>query len=625
MKLRIILFSILLSTLFLVVICRLAYIQLFEDEKMHQIALHTQLSSKIIEAERGRILDRNGKELAISVKVKSIYARPREVKSKETVAARLSTILGINEKVLIQKLRKELPFVWIKRKVLLQDSQLKDLSLPGIGFTEEYKRVYPKGTLAGHLLGFVGMDDHGLEGVELYFDEALRGKKREFKVLQDAVGRMILGEEALEPVGGGDLILTIDEVIQHIAEEELHSVCKEFEAKGGGVIVMDPRSGEILAAAIEPPFNPNFFQNGSPERWRNRLITDCLEPGSTFKIITAACALLEGKVELDEKFRCNGSIEVAGHKIHCYKKHGELTLSGIIAESCNVGMIKIASRIESPTFYKYIRSFGFGTRTGVNLPGEGKGILRKVKEWSNLSHSALAIGQEIGVTPLQLITAAIPIANDGVLLKPLIAKAIRKEKRILKEYGRREIRRVLSPESSKILRKLLEDAVREGTGVKAQIRGYRVAGKTGTAQKIEPSTGKYSKEKYISSFLGFVPADSPALLILIIVNEPKGCIFGGEVAAPTFKRIAQKVLPYLGIYPNFQLSPRKSEEVVRKRAPSFVMPDLKGVSMREAWSILSPITSNLRFVGSGFAVEQKPELGITLTPEREVVVWFEGK
>jgi cell division protein FtsI/penicillin-binding protein 2 len=317
---------------------------------------------------------------------------------------------------------------------------------------------------------------------------------------------------------------------------------------------------------------------------------------------------------------------VAGHKIHCHKKHGELTFSEIIAESCNVGMIKVASRIEPSTFYKYIRSFGFGERTGVNLPGEEKGILRKPKEWSNLSHSALAIGQEIGVTPLQLITAAIPIANDGMLLKPLIAKAIRENGKILKEYGRTPVRRVLSKKTSHILTQLLENAVREGTGRRAQIPGYRVAGKTGTAQKIEPETRKYSQEKYVSSFLGFVPVDAPALLILIFVNEPKGCFFGGEVAAPAFRRIAQKVLPYLGIYPNLKFNSSKPKKVIKERCtPSFVMPDLKGTSMREAWNTLSPVTSKLRFVGSGFVTEQKPSAGSTLTSDSSIVLFFKGR
>lgn len=510
-----------------------------------------------LDGQRGEILDRDGRILATDVEVPSVYAIPALIDGPSAVAKRLARLLSRDAGTLKKRLDGDGAFTWIARRVdPAVKEQVERQKISGIGFLNETRRFYPNRVLLGHILGFTGIDNNGLEGLELKFDGVLRGQAGSVVVTRDALGRPVLPRLAdrLAPIPGRDLVLTIDEVIQHVAERELEAALVRTSAESGSVIVMDPGTGEILAIAVRPVFNPNAFSEHRPSEWRNRTVTDFFEPGSTFKIVASAAALQEGLVDPDELIDCEmGVLRVAGRSIHDHERHGLLTFRQVLQKSSNVGMVKVGSRLGPDRLYRYIRDFGFGEKTGIDLTGESPGHIRPVKEWTGRSIAAISIGQEMAATPVQLITAVSAIANGGWLMRPYVVAEIRGGRGEVERTYPLSRRRVIDERTSGLLKEILATAVEKGgTGEGAAIPGYTVAGKTGTAQKIDPATRKYSPDRFVSSFVGFAPVDKPRIAVLVVIDSPKGESWGGKVAAPVFRAIGQAVLPHLGVKPATQ-------------------------------------------------------------------------
>lgn len=552
---RILLVSLFIALGFIIITLRVFLIMVIQHnqymkkaERQHQKTIH-------IEPLRGTIYDRMGRELAVSVELESLYGVPSEIEDPKFVAAKLSSVLGMSYHSIEKRLEGHKNFIWLNRKLDPNSvKKIKDLSLDSkeIGFLTESKRFNPKRSLAGHLLGFVGMDNQGLEGVEFAYDKELKGEVGWLILERDALGRNIFpSKHNYKPSSSGkNLFLTIDEVIQHITEKELDKGMERWKAKGAMAIVMNPGTGEILSMGVRPEFNPNIVGSYKSSDWRNKAITDLYEPGSTFKVISSAAVLEEGIVKEKDLFDCSkGEIEVGGKIIRDAHRHGVLSFAEVIQKSSNVGAIQVGMKLGKNRFYKYIKDFGFGEKTEIDLPGESYGKVRETKKWSGTSIGAISIGQEIGVTPLQLLVAFSAIANNGYLMKPYIVSEIRDhEGKLVKSFKSQVVRKVISENTSKRLTDILRTVVEEGgTATKAAIEGNLVAGKTGTAQKIDPETGTYSHQKYVSSFVGFLPADDPKISIIVVVDEPQGAIYGGSVAAPIFKEIAEQVLTYLKI------------------------------------------------------------------------------
>jgi cell division protein FtsI (penicillin-binding protein 3) len=623
---------------------RLAYLQIVKSSQLRQRAWNQWERTIKIEPQRGIIYDRKMRNLAISLSLNSLYAVPGKIENKEELAEKLSSILKKDSSYFLEKLKKETNFVWLERKISKEVAkEIEGLGTRAIGLTEESKRFYPKGVLACHLLGFAGMDDQGLEGVELLYDQYIKGTPGWLLSVRDARGRNVLSREyrLYPPSGGHNIVLTIDESIQYIAERELERVYKDREAKSAFIVVMDPRTGEILALANRPSYDPNNFEDYPPSFRRNRAVTDLFEPGSVLKFVTLAGVLAGDLVKYEDEFYCEkGSLRVANHVIHDIKKYEWLTLPQVIEKSSNIGTIKLAQKLGPLKLYEYLCSFGFGLPTEVDLPGEVRGILRDVNDWSGLSMAALPIGQEISVTAVQLAAAASAVANGGVLIRPRVVKAIiSQDGRVIREFETIPIRRVISQETAYRVTDILKGVVREGTGTRAQIAGYEIAGKTGSAQKVDRATGKYSSTKTISSFLGWIPADDPRILILVVVNEPKGLHsegrmvhYGGLIAAPVFKEVASETLRYLNVPPkrspmgeivrvslsdmDLGMIERDLPEIAKK------MPELKDKSMREAFRILSNCDLQIHFLGSGRVIKQVPAPGISLEGVKECTLWF---
>lgn len=547
---RIVVLALVLMACLAVVAVRLYSIQIVQHHDLG-IRANGQYERRIpVAGKRGTIYDRRGRALAITLDAASVYAHPGSVQHPHATASELAKVLKRPVRAIRAKLKADRPFVWIERKVDPQTAEaLSTLKLSGVGLVPDGKRYYPKKTTAAHLIGFVGVDDRGLEGVELQYDYLLSGGSRSFLSRVDALRRIVFRDPE-EGHSGSDLFLTIDEVIQHVAERELEAAVRHSEARAGTVIVMDPATGEILALANTPSFNPNTYRRSSADSRRNRALTDPYEPGSAFKTVLAAAALEERVVRPQDLFYGeNGSIEVAGAKIRDHKKHGWMTFRDVVAYSSNVGAIKVGMKVGKARFYNYITSFGFGVPTGVDLPGEGRGLIRRPPDWSGLSLGALSIGHEISTTPIQLIAAMSAVANGGHLVRPHVLKAVRHPDGSVEEVQPLPIRRVISPETAQTLTSIFTDVVARGTGQAAAVPGYLVAGKTGTAQKLDKQTARYSETKVVASFVGYVPAEEPRLAILVLIDEPGTAAWGGTVAAPVFRNIAQEVLPYLEISP----------------------------------------------------------------------------
>ncbi len=540
------------------VVYRLFNLQVLEAAELARRAERQHQKSVAMEGERGTIYDRNGKILATNVEVPSIYAVPAQIQDPHGAASRLARLLGGDPTHILKRFEGKKNFVWIERKVSpATAARVKGAGIDGVGILSESQRFYPKRYLLGHILGFAGVDNRGLEGVELKYDKELRGEKGWVVVERDAFGQSIFpkGLNYIAPARGKDIVLTIDEVIQHVVENELDAALEETSAAGGSVIVMDPKSGEILAMTVRPQFNPNRAQRQDPEQWRNRAITDPYEPGSTFKIVTASAALQEGAASLLDIYDCeDGKMAISGGMIRDAEKHRFLTFPEVIQKSSNVGTVKIAMQVGEKSFYRQLRAFGFGERTGIDLLGESPGLIKDPRSWSGRSLASIAIGYEIGATPIQIITAAAAIANGGWVMRPHLVSEMRDP--ASGEVTRKSpeiLRRAVSRETSQKILEILEGAVsKNGTGARAALTGYRVAGKTGTSRKIDPVTRQYSAQEAVSSFVGIVPVEDPRLVILVVVDNPKGASWGGTVAAPVFRNIVEQVLRHLGVTPRTQ-------------------------------------------------------------------------
>ncbi|MFQ5834785.1 MAG: peptidoglycan D,D-transpeptidase FtsI family protein [bacterium] len=567
---------------------RLYDLQILHHQKFFRQASKEQVRLVEISPKRGAIYDRNLEKLAVNIPSYSLYARPGKISHPDKVARKLSPIVIMKVSSLRKKLRQKKVFVWLKRKLSpVQKKKVEALGLKGVGFVEESKRFYPQGELASSLLGFAGVDNQGLAGVELSYNDVLQGEAGHFWIREDARGYEIpFAKETLQAlVPGKDLVLTLDNVIQSMVEQELSLTLKKTKAKSVEALFMDPQTGEILALANKPDYDPNHYSDYSPSARKNRVVQSLYEPGSSFKPFTASALLQEGLTNLNEKIYCGESIRVANHLFHDWKNFDrDLSVTEIFENSSNVGVIELASRMKKEKFYEYIRLFGFGSRTRVDLSGEAKGIVRSPLDWSLTDLPAISIGQGIAVTPIQMVTAFGALVNGGKLLKPYVVKYVYSpDGKIIKENRPLLIRRVSSESLSQTIKSLLEGVVETGTGTRAKITGYSLGGKTGTAQIPASNARGYLPNKYIASFMGFAPVDSPRIVGIVIIKEPTGAYYGGEVAAPLFGRIMKRVLPYLNILP------QKGELVKAEER----LPSTKRNLKKDLTSLFSSAAANL--------------------------------
>jgi len=637
-----------------------------------------------VEPKRGTIYDRNGEPLAISATVDTVVASLPDITDVENTAELLAQALNLDVEKLLQTLtdakNKKKASIYIKRKISDEESEaVRKLNLKGVYFTKETKRFYPERNLASHILGFVGIDSQGLDGIELKYDKYLKGTPGRIVSETDAMSRELpFGvDKYIPPQDGYDLQLTIDKVIQHIAERELEKALIEHSAKRGTIIVMDPKSGEILAMANKPDYDPNEYQKYPQSQWRNSAVSDAYEPGSTFKVITASAALEEGVVRPDDSFFDPGYIIVSGVRIGCWRHggHGSQTFIQVVENSCNPCFVNLVNKLGKERFMPYIKAFGFGELTGIDLPGEAKGIFNP-SGVGPVELATISFGQGISVTPIQLLTAISAVANDGKLIQPHVAKALLdKDGNVIHEFTATPVRQVISYETAQEMKKIMESVVSNGTGGRGAIEGFKVAAKTGTSEK-------YVSGKYVASYVGFVPADDPKLAALVIIDEPSGSpIYGGQIAGPVFQKVMSDSLNYLGIKPQLSETPQdtsvskvpnvtnlyvedavkilqqngltakvegegyvvseqvpvagvevnKGSKVILKVTNSRTdkdpvnVPDLTGKTVKEATEILNVIGLNIEIEGSGFAVEQNPPPDVEVGLGTTVKVSFKNK
>jgi len=544
---------------FSIIIFKLFKLQILDHDFLFKRAEQQQKRTLSLEGRRGNIYDQKGELLATSITVQSLYATPKIIKDKTSLSAKLSPILGISATNIKKKLNNDLLFVWLKRKLNKQETKkIQQLQHPGLNFLPEEKRFYVYDNLASTLLGFTGIDNKGLSGIEFFFNSHLQGKPGKFIMKSDPFGREIFfGKRQLqEPIVGKKLYLTIHNFLQYIAERELKKAIIQNSAKGGCIIILDPYSGDILAMASSPNYNPNYYFNYPIESRKNKTVEIVYEPGSTFKAITIASALNEKIITPKTKISCPDKLKFGGVVINDSHHHKteEKDIGEILAESLNVGTAKIGLLLGKSKLYKYIKLFGFGQKTGIELSGEASGIVRHPKNWTDSDSAIIPFGHGIAVTPIQLIMAIGAIANGGILYKPNLVKYIESENgKFLQKYPKKQIRRVLRKKVSDKIKRMMIKVTTEGTGKFVKIYGYNVAGKTGTAQKVNPNGAGYLKNTYISSFVGFLPAQKPKAVILVVIDEPiYGKHYGSVCAAPAFKNIAEEAIRYLSIPPKPQ-------------------------------------------------------------------------
>lgn len=632
---------------------RLYQVQVLEGEDYRQQSLAQQQGFIELSPRRGEILDRTLAPLAVSVPVETICAQPPQVTEARAAAQRLAPILQLNVEELYSKLASDKGFVYLARKVSPQVAQaVLDLELDGIFTRQESGRYYPARELAAHVLGFVGDDGRGLGGLEYRYQDQLQGEKVRLNVKVDARRRRYESEETDASTRGNDLVLTLDKGLQFIAEQVLRETVEKHRAKNGSAILMDPASGAVLAMASYPAFNPNDYSGESEEHFRNRAVRAIYEPGSTFKILSLAAVLNEELVEPGELIDCRVGSVVLGGKVYreaSYKDYGVLSFDQVVAKSSNVGTIRLTLRLGENALYDYLRRYGFGSRTGIDLPGEESGILRPVERWSKLSVGALSIGQEVGVTPLQVVSAVSAVANGGFKVQPhLVDRILSAGGDLLWQRGPRR-RRILRRQTADRMKEALQLVVEKGTGTSSQLDGYTSAGKTGTAQKFV--NGAYSRSKYIPSFVGFAPARDPVLAGVVVIDEPQGRYYATEVAAPAFREMMQRALIHLQVPKDAPRPARGKKERLRmaasmelpaagglyvdgltERAPeaplqrgegrTVQIPDFSGLSMREVLSRSSRLGLRMKARGRGVAVAQSPPAGSYLAPDSTFQVHF---
>lgn len=517
--------------------------RLYREEVIRRFALDELL------ALRGEILDRNGEVLAKDVATLTVCASPRLIHDPGAVAEKLAPLLSSSVEDLKARLSANTSFVVLQTQVSATLANgLREARIDGIYWVRETQRFYPKAPLLSSVLGFVGKDRKGLEGLEYVFNDLLEGENGYVTFERDALGREIPSTVTVHPPKKGrTLHLTVDTTIQFFAEEALRKAMERTKAKRGVIIVNNPRTGDILAMASCPSFDNRFFQNFPPESWRNYAVNMVIEPGSTVKPLVLAAALEEKVVSLKDAFFCSGGIRVHNHRVRCIKTHGQESLEDVLINSCNVGIISIAQKLGEEKLYRYLKNFGLGEKTGISLPGEEGGLLRPPEQWSLLSIGAVPIGQEMMVTPLQLLCALSSIANKGVLMRPrLVQRVTDAFGNTILEFPPSPVRQVVSEKTAGLVLSMMEKVVTKGTGRKAQVVGYRIAGKTGTGQKAGPG-GKYVPGAYYSSFVGFFPLPDPCFGVLVALDEPEGEYYGGDIAAPVFQEVAENILRYQGV------------------------------------------------------------------------------
>jgi len=539
----------------------LIFIQIFRADYLSNLAQRQHEHSMVLEPRRGTIYDRNMRALAINLPVYSVYANARAMSQEhdeDVVVEKLSSILKIDPKGIRDKLDKNKYFIWIERKVPQEIYlQIKDLKLPGIGFIKESKRFYPNQSLASHLIGFAGLDNNGLDGLERDYNKYLQGQPGHAIILRDAHSRELMFDKGyIAPVDGFSVVLTIDETIQYIAERALDRMYKKYNCKGASIIVMDPKTGEILAFANRPTYNLEEASKSTPESRTDRAIVFTFEPGSVFKIVTASAALQERVVSEGSMINCeHGAYRVANHILHDHEPLGTITFKQVIEQSSNIGTTKVAQRLGPQRMYNYAHHFRFGIRTGIDLPGEARGILKPVSQWSKTSIGAIPIGQEVTVTPIQLMGAISAIANDGIYMRPFVVKYIKDAQgQIIFQHYPQILDKVISKVTAHRMKGILKGVVDEGTGTKAQIPGVTAAGKTGTAQKVVG--GSYSHSHFYATFAGFAPVDNPRLAAVVVFDDPHPAYYAGTVAAPVFSEVVGDALKYL----NTQQQPATDED-----------------------------------------------------------------
>ncbi|WP_090574388.1 stage V sporulation protein D [Paenibacillus sp. OV219] len=595
---------------------RLGYVQLYKGSELAKMAEDSWRREIPFSAKRGEILDRNGSMLAYNISSPTIMAIPAQIEDAKTTATKLANVLGMTEDSIFTTIKKRQSVVRIQpggRKITPEKAQqVRDLNLPGIVVAEDNKRYYPMGSLASHVLGFTGIDNQGLTGLEAKYNDQLKGINGNISYLSDNKGDQIAGsaDTYLKPKDGLNLELTIDKQVQTIIERELDQAMVKFQADNIIAIAMDPNNGEILGMASRPTFEPDKYRDVDPQIYnRNLPIWMTYEPGSTFKIITLAAALEEGKVNLTtDHFFDPGSVEIGGARLRCWKKggHGSQTFLEVVQNSCNPGFVALGNRLGKEKLFDYIKNFGFGKKTGIDLNGEENGIMFKMSQVGPVELATTAFGQGVSVTPIQQITAVSAAINGGTLYKPHVAKGFINPEtgETVSKVEPEVVRKVISEDTSKQVREALESVVAKGTGRNAFIDGYRVGGKTGTAQKV--INGRYSPNEHIVSFVGFAPADDPKIVVYVAVDNPQGIQFGGVVAAPIVHNILEDSLPYMGV------APRKtqiSKEYKYGETPIVEVPNLVGKTVSDIYEDLN-MNFNLSSAGSGDTViRQSPAPG----------------
>ena len=656
----------------MVVVCaRLVHLQFSQHETLADRARQQQQNSFETAPERGDLLDRHGRQLARSIQTVSLFLDPDglDAATLDRNAKQLSQSLGLKYADLAKEFREahaeKRRFVWIARRLDADHAnKIVAMNLPGIQPRLEPKRYYPNGPLASHILGYVGLDGKGLGGVEQFYNAKISGEPGKLFLERDAKGKSYESYEiASKP--GQTVILTIDQTIQYQAEQTLLAAVQRSRAKSGTVIVLDPRSGEILALANAPTFDPNKVAETKAETRSNWALQNIYEPGSTFKIVAFSAALEKQLAKPEDRIDCQmGAITVAGRVINDHHPFGSLTIKEALEKSSNVAAIKLGLRVGDPTMYDYIKRFGFGARTGIELPGETAGLLRKVERWQPSSIGSIAIGQEVGVTPVQMVAAFGALANDGVRIAPHLIREVRNAEGAVVYRAQPEHRRVIGPEIALALRGMLEGVTLNGTAKQAQLDGYSAAGKTGTAQKIDPKTRAYSATKFVGSFVGFAPVSNPQVVIIVVIDEPAGAYHGGDVAAPIFREVAEQVLPALGVMPDIEtksvpeliaktnedperaakLREEQAQEEQQRRATlptvdsnggrggevvyavatkkAMLMPDLHGRSVRDVARTCARLGLQVEARGEGRVTKQNPSAGTEVSTGQLVYVDF---
>ncbi len=643
-RLRIGVLAVAFAAAFLTLAGRAVDLQLVQKARFQEMVADQTLREMVLTPRRGRILDRHGDPLAVSVDVPSVRADPSRIQDLQRTVHALAKVLHLDPGALRDRLEHGRYFAWVKRRVSPEEAQaVKALKLPGIGLTRESQRFYPHRELAAQLLGFAGIDGHGLAGLELELDHALRGTPRSASVLRDAHGNRLLSAGIPDPeaLDGGQVTLTLDRTLQYLTEKALGEAYRKAKAKDAMAVVLDPRTGAILAAATRPTFNPNDPGDSDDQERRDRIVTDIYEPGSVFKVFSLSAAMQLGLVTPDTVFDCDeGSTVIGGRVIHDSHEHGKLTVTRILKVSSNIGASKVAALTGKQRLVDFYHRFGFGERTGVKLPGEQPGIVRPASSLSDVGLATISFGQGVSATPLQVATALAAVANGGTLMRPYLVSQVRDDDgKVVSKRGPEAVRQVISRHTAREMTQMMETVVEPGgTAPLAAVPGYVVAGKTGTSQKVDPVTHGYSLEKRVGSFGGFLPADDPRLVILVVIDEPSGVKYGGIVAAPAFREIAENAMRYLGIPPSRPVDDA-SAPVARAAPPpddgsdvalppdltpppagKTLVPDLSGLDLRRAVGLLASRHLEARVDGSGLVAKQTPAAGAIVSPGQSVAL-----